>query len=221
MCIYIYIYIYVVLRHIYIYIHLYIYILLFIVSRLCSIPRQGRRHDGRGLGGASERPRCVFLRLSFEVAPCGGDVLHSDKGEVLLRGGCLLYGLLRMHSQRDSGKLFLFTTNLLMVWQSTPKVVPRSWISRSAAPFPYTFPGFRCLGLGAQCKTTSHLTANVVVHARPARNTGCDTQSHLTAAASTSLRLSLSLSLYIYIYYAIVYYIMLYYMYVYIYIYIV
>ena len=28
-----------------------------------------------------------------------------------------------------------FTDNLLMLWQSTPKVVPRSWISRSAAPF--------------------------------------------------------------------------------------
>jgi len=30
-----------------------------------------------------------------------------------------------------------FTNNLLLVWQSTPKVVPRSRISRSAAPFSY------------------------------------------------------------------------------------
>jgi len=30
--------------------------------------------------------------------------------------------------------------NLLMVWQSTPKVVPRIRISRSAAPFSYAGP---------------------------------------------------------------------------------
>ena len=48
-------------------------------------------------------------------------------------GGCSLYGLFRMHSQRDSGT-HVFSYHLLMVWQSTPKVVPRSRISRSAAP---------------------------------------------------------------------------------------
>ncbi len=51
------------------------------------------------------------------------------------KGGCSLCGLFRMRSQRVSGKLFLFKDNLLMAWQSTPKVAPRSRISRSAALF--------------------------------------------------------------------------------------
>jgi len=58
---------------------------------------------------------------------------YSEKGEALLRGVLTL----RYFSHAQPASLWKagFLHNLLMVWQSTPIVVPRSRISRSAAPF--------------------------------------------------------------------------------------
>ena len=61
-------------------------------------------------------------------------VQYSEKGEVLLRGVLAL----RFVSHTQPARLWkavFFIYNLLMIWQSIPKVVPRSRISRSASPF--------------------------------------------------------------------------------------